>query len=92
MNPTSSFAEAARRALDILYIELQKYADDDNFIEPLEDFMDNNEVDEEEYHKYLDFSHGDEDCAIFSHPQEITLLMLPLMMMTSSNSLTTLLR
>jgi hypothetical protein len=35
MNPSHSYAEAARRAFENLSLELQRSADDDNFIEEL---------------------------------------------------------
>ena len=52
-------------------LELQKAADDDNFIEELKEsinIVENNDVDKEEFYKYLDFDHEDEDCAISSTP------------------------
>jgi len=67
MYPSSSFAESARRAFDNLSLELQKSTEDDNLAEELEEFlkiMDNNVVDEEDFYKYLEFEHEDEDCAI----------------------------
>jgi len=63
----SSFAEAARWAFDNLSLELQRSAEDDNFTEELEEFlniMDNSDVDEEDFYKYLEFEHEDQDCAI----------------------------
>ena len=50
LNPTNSFAGAARRAFDDFSLELQKSADDDNFIEELAEYlniMGNNDVNEE---------------------------------------------
>ena len=37
MNSTNYFAEAARRDIDNLSLELQRSADDDEFIESVED-------------------------------------------------------
>jgi len=51
MNPSSSFAEAARRAFDNLSLELQKSTEDDNLTEELEEFlkiMGNNDVDDDD--------------------------------------------
>jgi len=39
MNRTHSFSQAARKAFDNLSLELQKSANDDNFIEELEEFL-----------------------------------------------------
>jgi len=67
MNPTNSLSEAARWAVDNLSLELQRSADDDNLAEELEKFhkiMDNNDVNQEEFYKFLEFEHEDEDCAI----------------------------
>ena len=67
MNPSSSFTEATRRAFDNVSLELQKSTEDVNFVEELEEFhkiMNNNDVDEEEFYKYLEFEHEDEDCTI----------------------------
>ena len=67
MNPSSSFAEAARRAFDNLSLELPRSTEDDNFTEELEEFLkivDNNDVNEEDFYKYFEFEHEDEDCAI----------------------------
>ena len=69
MNLTSSVAEAAFRVFDGLSQEIQKSAEDDNFIEELEEFlkiMNNNEIVGLEFYKHLDFRHEDEDCAISS--------------------------
>jgi len=60
MNPTNSFAEAARRAFDDLSPEFQRSTDDDNCVEELEEFlqiMDNNDADEGEFYKDLEFEH-----------------------------------
>ena len=57
MNPSNSFAEA----------ELERSAADDSFVEELQEFlkiMDNNDVDEEEFYRYLESEHEDEDWAI----------------------------
>jgi len=67
MDPSSSFAEATRRAFDNLSLELHKSTEDDNCTEELEEFlkiMDNNVVDEEDFYQHLEFEHEDEDCAI----------------------------
>jgi hypothetical protein len=56
---------------DILSLELQRSTDDDNFVEELEEFlkiMDNNDVDQEEFYKNLDFEDEEEDCTISSTP------------------------
>ena len=69
MNRSSSFAEATRRAFDNLSLALQKCTEDDNFTEKLEEFlkiMDHNDVDEEDFYKYLEFEHEDKDRAIFT--------------------------
>ena len=69
MNPSNSFAQAALRAFDNWTRELQRSAEDDNLTEELEEFlkiMDNNDVDEEDFYKYLELEHEDEDCAISS--------------------------
>jgi hypothetical protein len=52
-----------------LSLELQRSADDDNFIEEVEEvlkIMENNDFYEEDSYKFLDFDHEDEDCAISS--------------------------
>jgi len=46
-----------------LSLELQTSADDDHFIEEVEEFlmiMDNNDVDEEDFYEYLNFNYEDE--------------------------------
>ena len=66
-NPSHSFPEAARRGFDNFSRKCQRYAEDDNFVEDLEEFvkiMDNNDVDEYEFYKYLKFEHEDENNAI----------------------------
>jgi len=68
MNPSNSFAEASRRAFVNLSLDLQRCGeDDDNFTEELEEFlkiMANNDVDEEDFYKHLEFEHEDEGCAV----------------------------
>jgi hypothetical protein len=69
MNPTNSFSEAARRAFDNLSLELHRSTEDDNFAEELEKFlkiMDNNDVDEEEFYKCLEFEHEDTSARNYS--------------------------
>ena len=64
-SPSSS--QAARWAFDNLSLELQKTTEEDNFTEELEEFlkiMDNDDVDEEAFYKYLEFEHEDEDYAM----------------------------
>ena len=64
-SPSSS--QAARWAFDNLSLELQKTTEEDNFTEELEEFLkivDNNDVNEEDFYKYFEFEHEDEDCAI----------------------------
>ena len=68
-NPSNSFAEASRRAFENLSLELERSAEDDTLTEELEEFlkiMDNNDVDEEDFYKYLEFEHEDKDRAIFT--------------------------
>ena len=76
MSPSSSFAEVARRVFDNLSLELQKSTEDDNFTEEFLKIMENNDVDEEDFLKYLEFEHEDEDCAISTsgrnHPTHAT--------------------
>ena len=71
LNPTNSFVEAACWDFHDLSLELQRSADDDNFIEEVEEvlkIMENNDFYEEDSYKFLDFDHEDEDCAISSTP------------------------
>ena len=79
MNPTNSFAEATRRGFDNWSL---KSAEDNNFIEDLEEFlkiMNHNQVDEEEFFKYLNFGMKMKSALSPLYPKEITLLMLSLM-------------
>jgi hypothetical protein len=52
MNPSDSFAEAVRLAFDNLSLELQRSAEDDNFVE-------------KEFYKFLEFEHEDERLCYF---------------------------
>jgi len=62
-------------AFDNLSLELQKSTEDNNFTEELEEFlkiMDNNDVDEEDFYKYLEFEHEDEDCAMSTSASRVS--------------------
>ena len=89
MNPTTSFAEAARRAFDNLSLELRRSAENDNFVEELEEFIkitDNNDVHEDEFF-IISNSNIKTTTTVSLRPQEITLLMLPLMTMHRTRQL-----
>ena len=65
-------------------LELHKSADGENFIEELEEFlkiMDNEKVEENEFYKYLDLDHEDEDCAFSSRHARNYCTHVPLMTM-----------
>ena len=56
MNPSNPFAEATHRACVNSSLELQRSAEDDDF-EGFLKIRDNNDVDEEDFYKYLEFEH-----------------------------------